>query len=185
MTAQEKLHSQAATLRRKLAEAEATADQHRAKLAILEARLTGGPVPLSGLELLWQTALPKARERSSKHRCRTAWNRIPQAERPPISTLIAALKTWNRAEDWKRDNNQFAPGLHRFITDRMWEALPEGVTPSARYRSTPKALPIIAPEDIATPADIAAIFGRRAGTYVQAVAPATLDSALPKDVMAG
>jgi hypothetical protein len=67
----------------------------------------------------------------------------------------------------------------------MWEALPEGVTPSARYRSTPKALPIIAPEDIATPADIAAIFGRRAGTYVQAVAPATLDSALPKDVMAG
>lgn len=163
MTAQEKLHSQAATLRRKLAEAEATADQHRAKLAVVEARLTGGPVPLSGLDLLWQTALPKARERSSKHRCRTAWNRIPQAERPPVATLIAALKTWNRAEDWKRDNNQFAPGLHRFITDRMWEALPEGVTPSARYRTTPKPVPVIDPADIATAEDIAAILGRRPG----------------------
>lgn len=79
------LEATAASLRKKLAEAEAVADQLRAKL-------TGGPIPLSGLELLWQAALPKSRERSSKHRCRTAWNRIPQGERPRMEVMIAALK---------------------------------------------------------------------------------------------
>lgn len=158
--AQDKLHAQAATLRRKLGEAEAVADQLRAKLAMLEAKLTGGPVPLSGLEILWQTALPKSRERSSKHRCRTAWNRIPQSERPRVETLITALKTWNRCEEWKKDGGQFAPGLHRFIAERMWEDLPEvhqlgaGM---ARYHTTPKPVPQTAPEDAATPEEIKAI----------------------------
>jgi len=163
-TAQDKLRAQAAALRKKLADAEAVADQHRARLAILEARITGGPVPLSGLEILWQTALPKSRERSSKHRCRTAWNRLPQSERPRVEILLAALKAWNRCEEWKKDGNQFAPGLHRFIAERMWESLPEGDTRDglARYRCTPKPIPHTAPEDaISDPAEIAAFLSLR------------------------
>jgi hypothetical protein len=135
-------------------------DQLRAKLAIIEAKLTGGPVPLSGLEILWQTALPMSRQRSTKHQCRTAWNRIPKNERPRVEVMIAALKAWNRCEEWKKDGNQYARGLHRFIAERMWEDLPEGETRDglARYRNTPKPVPQTAPEDAATPEDIAEIF---------------------------
>jgi hypothetical protein len=78
-TAQDQLHAQATTLRKKLGDAEAVVDQLRAKLAVLEAKLTGGPVPVSGLEILWQTALPTSRERSSKHLCRQE----PPFPRPP------------------------------------------------------------------------------------------------------
>lgn len=152
---QEKLHAQAAKLRKGIAEYEAGADQLRAKLAIIEAQLTGGPVPLSGLEILWQAALPMSRQRSSKHRCRVAWNRIPPSERPRVQELISALKTWNRCDEWKKDGNQFAPGLHRFITERMWEDLPEvSGDGMARYRHTAKPVPKTAPEDAATPEEI-------------------------------
>jgi hypothetical protein len=155
MTAQEKLHAQAASLRKKLGEAEAVADQIRAKLLVIEAKLTGGPVPLSGLDILWQTALPKSRERSSKHRCRTAWNRIPQSERPRVEVLISALKVWNRCEAWRADSGLYAPGLHRFIGERMWEDLPEIEKPRSRYPQTmPK--PLLPSEDAVTdPAEVA------------------------------
>lgn len=160
---QDKLHAQANTLRKKLADAEAVVDQLRAKLAILEARLHGGPVPLSGLEILWQTALPKSRERSSKHRCRTAWNRIPQAERPRVETMIAALKAWNRCDGWKKDGNLYAPGLHRFIAERMWEDLPEEEKARSRYRSapTPAPAPRDPSEEITDPAEIAKLLSVR------------------------
>lgn len=134
-TSQDKLRAQAAALRKKLADAEAVADQLRAKLLLAEAKLTGGPVPLSGLEILWQAALPKSRERSSKHRCRTAWNRIPPAERPRMEVMIAALKAWCRCEAWKAEGGLYAPGLHRFIQDRMWEDLPEIEKARSRYPS--------------------------------------------------
>jgi hypothetical protein len=132
-TTQDTLRATAASLRKKLAEAEAVADQLRAKLLLAEAKLTGGPVPLSGLELLWKAALPKSRERSSKHRCRTAWNRIPQAERPRMETMIAALKAWCRCEAWKAEGGLYAPGLHRFISERMWEDLPEVEQARSRF----------------------------------------------------
>lgn len=134
--AHEKLQATAAALRKKLAEAEAVADQLRAKLMLAEAKLGGGPLPLSGLELLWQAALPKSRERSSKHRCRTAWNRIPQGERPRVEVMITALKAWNRCQAWKGEGGLYAPGLHRFIAERMWEDLPEEEARRSRYPQT-------------------------------------------------
>jgi cell division protein FtsB len=134
-TSQDTLRAQAAALRKKLGDAEAVADQLRAKLAVVEAKLTGGPVPLSGLEILWQSALPKSRERSSKHRCRTAWNRIPQAERPRVEVMLAALKAWCRCDAWKAEGGLYAPGLHRFIAERMWEDLPEVEKARSRYPS--------------------------------------------------
>ena len=158
-TTHDKLHATAAALRKKLAEAEAVADQLRAKLMLAEAKLTGGPVPLSGLELLWQAALPKSRERSSKHRCRTAWNRIPQGERPRMETMISALKAWCRCEAWKAEGGLYAPGLHRFIQERMWEDLPEVEKARSRTPSARVYAPAAPAQDAATPAEIAEILG--------------------------
>ena len=131
-------------LRQQVILAETTLGHLRSKLATAEARLTGSPAPESGLDLLWKAALSKSRERSSKHLCRIEWNRVPKHDRPPVQQAVTALKAWNRSEEWKKDGNAFAPGLHRFIKNRMWEDLPEGSTydPSARYRPTPQAPPI-------------------------------------------
>jgi hypothetical protein len=84
--------------------------------------------------------------------------RIPAVERPLVATAVSALKAWNRSEGWKSDANMFAPGLHRFIAERMWEDLPEGANAPApsRYRNpTPPALPVRPEDEIRDPAEIA------------------------------
>jgi hypothetical protein len=139
--ADDKLRASAKRLCGEIATLEATLGDKRAKLAGIEAKLTGAPPPVTGLDLLWAAALPKSRERSSKHQCRTEWSRIPKAERPAVQTAVDALKSWNRTEEWRKDGNTFAPGLHRFIQRRMWEDLPESATPASRYRPTPAPRP--------------------------------------------
>ncbi|WP_193214973.1 hypothetical protein [Luteolibacter marinus] len=146
-------------LRKQIAQLEAKLGGLREDLARLE-REPGDTSPLSGLDLLWQAALPKSRERSSRQQCRVAWHRIPQGDRPKLEVAIAALKAWNRCEQWTKDACDYAPGLHRFISQRMWEDLPEVRDPLSKYRA-PKSAPAPAPaaEDLATPADISAILG--------------------------
>ena len=152
------LVTQANDLRRRIAAGEADLDALRAKLAGIEAKLAGNPVPIvSGLDLLWKIALPNSRSRSSKQQCRVEWNKIPKADRPPVQTLLDALKIWNRCDDWKRDANTFAPGLHRWIKNRCWEDLPEVSAAPSRYRATPPKLTPPSNEQAATPAEIAAI----------------------------
>jgi hypothetical protein len=146
-------------LRRQLADAEATVSALKLKIAKAEAKLTGEPVPVSGLEMLWHAALPIARNRSSKQQCRIDWNKIPKGDRPTIETLVNALKIWNRSDEWRKDGHSFVPGLHRWIARRCWEDLPE--VEAARSR-TPKArtLDISTPlPDAATPEEIAEILG--------------------------
>lgn len=128
-------------LKRQIAEDESQLDAKRSKLAKLEAKWKGEAAPLTGLELLWKAALPKARERSSKHRCRKAWNLIPQSHRPPVKEAIEALTKWNKCEEWTKEFSQFAPGLHRFIAERMWEDVPEVRDPFAKYRKKPQPKP--------------------------------------------
>jgi len=139
---QAKLQAQITSLRKSLADAEAKAGNLRAKLAVVEAKSTGAPAPVTGLDVLWAAAVPKSRERSSKMQCRTEWARIPKADRPTIELAVSALKKWNRSEEWKTEGYRFAPGLHRFIQRRMWEALPEGGNdPRARYNIAPTPPP--------------------------------------------
>lgn len=153
----EKLVADADRLRRQIADAEAALGHLKAKLARLEAQITGEPAPENGLDQLWKSALPTARTRSSKIQCRTEWNRIPKHERPAISIALDALRIWNRCEEWKKDGNAYVPGLHRWIKSRQWENLPEvsDRDVSARYRVTPKPVQQTAPEDAATAADVA------------------------------
>ena len=155
----DQLAADADRLRIKIADAEATLGSLRSKLAKIEAQLTGQPAPENGLDLLWKAALPIARTRSSKQQCRVEWNRIPKHERPTVQIALDALRIWNRCEEYKKDGNAYVPGLHRWIKARQWENLPEvsDRDVSARYRVTPKPVPVTAPEDAATPEEIAEI----------------------------
>lgn len=139
----DKLESQAARLRDELATAEAIVSDIKTRLAKIEAKLTGEPAPQTGLDMLWAAALPIARTRSSKIQCRTEWLRIPVSARPPVRTVIDALKIWNRCEEWKKDGNAFVPALHRWLKNRQWENLPESSKPdpSARYRTAQPTAP--------------------------------------------
>ena len=140
--ASDKLEQQANRLRDELASAEAVVADIKTRLAKIESKLTGEPPPQTGLDMLWAAALPIARTRSSKIQCRTEWLRIPISARPPVKEVLAALKTWNRCEEWKKDGNAFVPALHRWIKNRQWENLPESSRhdPLARYRR-PEAAP--------------------------------------------
>lgn len=149
-------------LRKQLADAEATASGLRIKLAQAEALLTGQAVPLSGLDALWKIAMPIARSRSSRHLCRKAWNMIPKADRPEIQTMVEALKVWNRCPEWKKDGNQYVPGLDKWISQRRWEDLPEVPAPSARYQTIPTpARPHDPADEITDPAEIAKFLSLR------------------------
>ncbi len=157
--AEQKLHADADRVSRQLADAEAVVAGLRARLAKIQAKLTGEPAPESGLEMLWKAALPMARTRSSKQQCRAEWFRIPIQDRPPVKEVVDALYKWRSCPEWKKDGNAFVPGLHLWIKRRQWENVPESnqLAPS-RYRSAPKAVAETAPEESALPSEIAAIF---------------------------
>ena len=140
---QDLLIAQANKLRLQVADAEAAIGHLKAKLARVDAKLSGDPTPETGLDQLWQLALPTSRTRSSKIQCRTEWNRIPKHERPTVPIALDALRAWNRCEEWKKDGNAYAPGLHRWIKARQWENLPETSRhdPHARYQPTPTPPP--------------------------------------------
>lgn len=139
-----------ARLRRQIAEGEAKLDALRAKLAKLVAKKAGEKAPATGLELLWKEALPIARNRSTKHQCRTEWNRIPVTERPSIQEMIDALKAWNRSEEWRKDGNAYVPALHRWIKHRGWESVPEVAKAPSRHRTTPKPVPVTSDDEAIT-----------------------------------
>lgn len=167
--AEQKLHSDAEKLRNKLAAAQAEVDSLQAKLNRIERKLTGEPPQATGLDLLWNAAPAMARTRSSKFKCRQAWNRIPESERPRFGEIMNALRAWSRCWDWKKDGGMFVPGLHKWISERRFESLPEDTSGSAarKFEGAPKKqLPDpqdpdaqIDPDNLpATAADIAAAF---------------------------
>jgi hypothetical protein len=137
------LAAEANNLRVKIAETEATLQGLRNRLAKIDAQASGEPTPEAGLDILWKAALPISRTRSSKMLCRKAWNMIPASDRPRIAEAVAALVAWNRCEEWKKDGNQYAIALDRFIRERRWESLPETKAERdglARYRTPSKQL---------------------------------------------
>lgn len=159
-SAEKKLHAQAEKLRDQLAKAQAIVDDLAARLRKVEGKISSDPSPETGLEILWKEAPRMARTRSSKFKCRAAWNRIPPTQRPRVVEVIAALKAWSRCSEWKKDDGQFVPALDRWIKERRWESLPEESNSdvAARYRVASKPARFTAPEDVATPEDIAEIF---------------------------
>jgi hypothetical protein len=147
------LAADASKLRVKIAEAEATLQGLRNRLAKIEAQESGEPAPQTGLDMLWKAALPISRTRSSQLLCRKAWNMIPASHRPKIADAVAALVAWNSCDEWKKDGGQYAIALDRWIKERRWENLPETKAERdglARYRVAPKPIPAPRPEDAVT-----------------------------------
>ena len=142
------------SLRRQLSTLEAKAEILRVRINRMAAKEAGAPVITTGLDLLWNAALPNSRTRSSKLQCRTEWNRIPAAERPSVADALAALKIWNRTPQWKDESGKFAPGLHKFIKNRLWESLPAAPDPMSRYRPAPAPSAAPQPSEPATPEEI-------------------------------
>jgi len=140
-----------ASLTREIAELEATLGGKKAKLARMEATVAGMDAPVCGLDLLWDAALPISRQRSSKHKCRIAWARLPAAARPTIAVAVSALKEWNRCKQWYIDDHMYAKGLDKWIKDRMWEDLPaESKTAAPIHRNmspAPKPLAVQADDE--------------------------------------
>ena len=149
------------SLRRAIADGQAKVAALQAKLAKHEAAATGAPTPITGLDMLWEAALPMSRQRSSKHRCRQAWQRLPKSARPTMEVMLHALKCWNRSDQWYASFNLYAPGLHRFISERMWESLPEKSAPAPLHRgmSAKAPLPISDGPGITDPAEISRLLG--------------------------
>lgn len=147
--AEEKLHRDADKLRNQLAAAQAVVDGIQTKLNRIERKLTGEPPSATGLDLLWNAAPPMARTRSSKFKCRQAWNRIPEIERPKFGEIMNALRAWARCWDWKKDGGMFVPGLHKWIGERRWESLPEDTAGSAarKFETAQKTTPAAAEPD--------------------------------------
>ena len=91
MATRKDTETQIAQLRKRIAETEATLGDLKEKLARLLSKVNPSDVAaVSGLDLLWKAALPKCRERSSRHQCRVAWHRIP-----------FSLSAW---ESWSPEN---------------------------------------------------------------------------------
>ena len=163
--ADKKLHARANRLRDSIAKAQGTVDHLQAQLRKVEAKLAGDPPTETGLDLLWEAAPAMARNRSSRLKCRVAWNKVPVTERPRIPELISALKVWSRCQEWRKDDGQFVPALDRWIKERRWVDLPEDGKNdvAARYRTTPKPIAPTSPEDAVTdPAEIAKLLSVRA-----------------------
>ena len=152
------------SLRRQVADAEAVLGALRARLAKMEAAAAGEAAPVCGLDLLWDAALPISRQRSSKQKCRVAWARLPASARPTIAVAVAALKCWNRCKQWYIDDHQYAKGVDKFISYRMWESLPEESNTAAplHRNMSPKPRPAEAnfDEPVIDQAEIARLLGR-------------------------
>lgn len=138
---QEEKETTEAKLRRQIAEHLATADALTEKLNKLLAKQRGEKAPPTGLEMLWKAALPMSRLRSSRHLCRVEWNKIPKSERPKVQDMIDALLKFNQCDEWIKDGNNFAQGLHLWIKNRRWEDPPEVKLAPSRYRTAPKPAP--------------------------------------------
>jgi hypothetical protein len=155
-----KREAEIATVRKEIADQEAVLGGLKEKLArLLNQQNPADRTAVSGLEILWKAALKISRQRSSKHQCRVAWHRLPQSERPTIEVAVAALKAWNQCEQWTKDRNAYAKGLHLFIQFRMWEDLPEASDPLAKYRAPKAVAPEPKPEEIASAEDVSEILG--------------------------
>lgn len=86
------------------------------------------PLPPKGewsesINQLWLTFPPKSRERSSKADFLKAYKKA--VNKPDTAVLLESAKQWAACKDWQKDNGQFAPSAHRWLTSRKWESSPE------------------------------------------------------------
>lgn len=116
----------------------------------------GKPGPSSGSDFTdehWKAAPTRSRQRTTKKQCEDQWKKIKAPERPTIAEFRDALAVWGRSEEWRKDDGEYVPALHRLIQRRFWESLPEKMAPPAKpgvYKSAdPGAIPAMPRDFIA------------------------------------
>jgi uncharacterized protein YdaU (DUF1376 family) len=92
-------------------------EESREEERIEEEDIVGSEDPL---ELIWNNAPKKARERSSRKQLKTEWSKIK--DKPSSDRLQDALNSWNKSQKWV---DGFAEGIHRWIKNEQWFDLPE------------------------------------------------------------
>jgi hypothetical protein len=98
-------------------EAETEGKGREGKEKGIEEDIVGSEDPL---ELIWNNAPKKARERSSRKQLKTEWGKIK--DKPSSDRLQDALNSWNKSQKWV---DGFAEGIHRWIKNEQWFDLPE------------------------------------------------------------
>jgi hypothetical protein len=73
----------------------------------------------------WNSAPERARRRSSRKQVADEWKKIKKTDRPDKETIVNAIETWNKCDDWTKDGGSFVPGLHLWLKNEKWLDLPE------------------------------------------------------------
>jgi hypothetical protein len=79
----------------------------------------------TALETIWVGCPKLGRERSSRASLEKALKAIPVKHRPTDEELAQSLAAWRESESWKKDGGAFVPGIHRWVTARQWQNIPE------------------------------------------------------------
>src|SRR5690606_8674284 len=91
-----------------------------------------GKTSISALsEAVWDLTPRMGRERSSKKDLVRALRKLPKGTAD--ETIIESLKAWVASESWTKDEGQFVPGIHRWVSHGKWETRPE----PARRKTAP------------------------------------------------
>lgn len=80
----------------------------------------------SDVARIWEIYPSSGRNRSSKKQAADAWRKA--RPRPDIEDVLRVLRLWVSSEQWKKDGGQYVLGVHRWISNRSWEAEPEART---------------------------------------------------------
>jgi hypothetical protein len=89
---------------------------------------------------LWNAAPERARRRSSRKQVADEWRRIPKRNRPAKSAASKAILSWNKCDDWTKDDGSFIPGLHLWIKNEKWLDLPAAPTKTPKRILTKEML---------------------------------------------
>lgn len=81
------------------------------------------------LLMIWSGHPQPARGRSSQRQLQAAWRKIPAKERPDHDAVLDSLALWRASAEWRKEDGQFAQGVHLWVKHRKWEVVP---TPSAQ-----------------------------------------------------
>ena len=75
------------------------------------------------VDALWAVATPLARERSSRQEVEEKARRLG-SKRPSIEVAVGAYERWKQCDEWRKDDGEYVPALHRWIQRRKWEDAP-------------------------------------------------------------
>lgn len=69
---------------------------------------------------IWNAYPAKGRERSTRKKVDAAWRKI----KAPLADVLIAIEIWAKSDQWRKEDGQYVPALHRWLGDRGYEDMP-------------------------------------------------------------